>query len=471
MHHAAAPPFDPWLAASTAAEVVWAGMAPPGFRARQAGSRLRALLQHARAHSPLMRERLAGFDLEHFTLADLPTLPRSDKRLLMDRFDDWVTDRTLRRDALRAFTADPARIGDAYGGRYTVWESSGSSGEPALFVQDAACLAVYDALETLRRPDAARWLSAVRLAGPPVFVGALDGHFASNVSLERLRRLNPWLAPRLHALSFLQSTDALAAQLNELQPGLLATYPTVALLLAEAQQAGRLHIRPGAVCTGGETLTPCARDHVAQAFGCAVHDSYGASEFLALAAACRLGRLHLNDDWALLEPVDEHGRPVPDGQPGATTLLTNLANRVQPILRYDLGDRVTLRGHGCACGSTLPVIEVQGRADDLLRVAGPGGREVGLAPLALCTVLEEGAGVFDFQLCRVDARTLELRLGEGACAEAGSAERALQALQEFLRQQGVPQVRVHIAAGPIGARGRSGKLKRVIAGMRLQQQA
>lgn len=457
------PPFDAWLGASVAADVLWAGMAAPAWRARQAEQRLRALLRHARIHSPLMRERLQGVDVERLTLAELPTLPRSDKRELMERFDDWVCDRALGRDALRDFTADPARIADPWLGRYTVWESSGSSGEPALFVQDAACMAVYDALESLRRPDAVRWWSAVRLAGPPVFVGAVDGHFASIVSLQRLRRLNPWLAPRLHALDFLQPLSALAQQLDALQPGLLATYPTVAVLLAEAQQAGHLHIAPGAVCTGGETLSPAMKDHVSRAFGCAVHDSYGASEFLAIAAACRLGRLHLNDDWVLLEPVDERGRPVPDGQTGATTLLTNLANQVQPILRYDIGDRVTLRGRGCACGSTLPVIEVQGRGDELLRVAGAAGRDVGLLPLALCTVLEERAGVFDFQLCRVDATTLELRLGDAPRAEDGCGARAQRALHEYLRAHGAPQVQVRLSGSPPGARGRSGKLKRVLA--------
>jgi phenylacetate-coenzyme A ligase PaaK-like adenylate-forming protein len=457
------PPFDAWLGASVAADVLWAGMAAPAWRARQAEQRLRTLLRHARIHSPLMRERLSGVDVERLTLAELPTLPRSDKRDLMAHFDDWVCDRALRRDALRDFTADPARIADPWLGRYTVWESSGSSGEPALFVQDAACMAVYDALESLRRPDAVRWWSAVRLAGPPVFVGAVDGHFASIVSLQRLRRLNPWLAPRLHALDFLQPLSALAQQLDALQPGLLATYPTVAVLLAEAQQAGHLHIAPGAVCTGGETLSPAVKDHVSRAFGCAVHDSYGASEFLAIAAACRLGRLHLNDDWVLLEPVDERGRPVPDGQPGATTLLTNLANQVQPILRYDIGDRVTLRGRGCACGSTLPVIEVQGRGDELLRVAGAAGRDVGLLPLALCTVLEERAGVFDFQLCRVDATTLVLRLGDAPRAEDGCGARAQRALHEFLRAHGAPQVQVRLSGRPPGARGRSGKLKRVLA--------
>ena len=40
------------------------------------------------------------------------------------------------------------------------------------------------------------------------FVGATGGHFASAVSIERLRRLNLPLAHRLHSVSFLQPRAA-----------------------------------------------------------------------------------------------------------------------------------------------------------------------------------------------------------------------------------------------------------------------
>ena len=42
--------------------------------------------------------------------------------------------------------------------------------------------------------------------------------------------------------------------------------------------------------------------------------------------------------------------------------FTNLANRVQPILRYELGDSVTIVPAPCPCGNALPVIEVAGRS-------------------------------------------------------------------------------------------------------------
>lgn len=57
----------------------------------------------------------------------------------------------------------------------------------------------------------------------------------------------------------------------------------------------------------------------------------------------------MNADWVLLEPVDERHRPTPPGVPSHTVLLTNLANRVQPLIRYDLGDSVTLLDRPCQC--------------------------------------------------------------------------------------------------------------------------
>lgn len=450
------PPFDPWRTAALSAEALWGARAPAAWRRERSRERLRVLLRLAQARSPFWRRRLHGIRGP----GDLAQVPALRKAELMAHFDEAVTDPALRLAELRRFTADPGRIADPFMGRYVVWESSGSSGEPGMYVQDTGAMAVYDTLEALRRPDWARWASPAGWSDTVVFVGATDGHFAGVVSFERLRRLNPLSAPRLHRLSFLQRPADLARQLARLDPTVIATYPTAAVMLADERLAGRLRVRPRAVWTGGETLTPGMRAHVQQAFGCPVHDSYGASEFLTLASACRHGRLHLNDDWALLESVDAEGRPVAEGTAGHTTLLTNLANLVQPLIRYDLGDRVTLRGPGCACGGTLPVVEVQGRCDETLRVAGADGRALHLLPLALTTVLEDQAQVFDFQLVRLDERTLELRLGHG---DEAAGQRALQALQAFLLAQGAPQVSVRVRRDRLPETGRSGKRPRVIA--------
>ena len=418
------PPFDPWLSASCAADVAAASQSGPDALATLRDGRLAALLEAAGRGSALYRPLLQGRDPAAVRLHELPVMHKAS---LMRRFDDWVTDPLLRLDDLRRFTADASRIAEPFLGRYVVWESSGSSGEPGIFVQDASAMAAYDALEALRRPvlrPLQRALDPWGLGERVAFVGATGGHFASTVSIERLRRLNPALSRGLHGVSFLQPTERLVAQLQALQPTIVATYPSAAVLLAEEQAAGRLDIAPQEIWTGGETLSPVKRRFIEQSFGCPVANSYGASEFLTLAFDCPHGRLHLNSDWAILESVDDHGAAVPDGQPGSTALLTNLANHVQPLIRYDLGDSITLHAPGCACGSMLPVVEVQGRCDDTLRLGRPGTPAVRVLALALSTVLEDDAGLFDFQVLQQGPCDLLLRTGLDGAAGQRAVRRA-----------------------------------------------
>lgn len=458
------PTFDPWQAYVVAAEVSMATQASTASLAALRAQRLTALLAAAAEHSPRYRRLLAGRDPATVQLEDLPV---SHKAELMRDFKGWVGDPALSLQMLRGFVADPANIALACLGRYTVWESSGSTGEPAIFVQDAQAMAVYDALEALRRPllrPLDRLLDPWSMAERIAFVGATEGHFASTVSVERLRHLQPGLSERLRGISFLQPLERLCAELDAFAPTVVATYPSAAVLLAQERQAGRLKAAPREIWTGGETLSAAGRAFVRNAFACPVANSYGASEFLSLAFECPVGALHLNSDWAILEPVDAHGRAVQPGHAGATTLLTNLANHLQPLIRYDLGDRVTLLDAPCQCGSHLPVIEVQGRDDDTLRLVGATGMPaVKVVPLAVSTVLEEEAGLFDFQLVQQGPRDLLLK-SPGQGTQAGrTLHKARTVLAAFLEAQGARGIHIHCRGGERAHCGRSGKIRRVIS--------
>lgn len=435
-----------------------------GVRARQA-SRLRALVSIARERSRFWRERLPAQAAAARWEIDLGALPVVTKAELMAHFDDWITDAAITRPALREFMADASRVGEAFLGRYVVWESSGTRGEPGVFVQDAQALAVYDALEALRRHvlrPMRRLFDPLYLSERLAFVGATGGHFASVVSVERLRHLNPWMGAAFHTLSLMRPVAELVDELNVLAPTILASYPTAVALLADQSRAGRLHIHPEEIWTGGETLTGEVRRHVERTFGCRVRDSYGASEFLSIGWECGEGRMHANADWVILEPVDDAFRPVPPGVASHTTLLTNLANHVQPLIRYDLGDSICVSPEPCGCGSPLPVIEVQGRHDDPLVLRDAHGRHVTWLPLAISTLLEEEAGVFDFQLQQRDKRTLCLRVGlEGEAARAALI-RCQHSLAALARRDGIRDLRIVSEAGVPLQRGSSGKVRRMI---------
>lgn len=461
--------FDPWIHAWTMADA-WA-VAQSDARAWQQRQVLRlAALLRAAADCPLHRERLEAADRRCEASPDpftrLRALEPIGKREFVQRFDDGLVDRAVKLADLRAFCADPATLATAYRDRYLVWQSTGTSGQPTPFVQDAAALAVYDALEALRGGAATTALaSGPGLEGARIaFVGAIDEPYASVVSLQRLRRLNPWLERTTRVFSFLEPAQQLAPQLEAFAPTVLASYPSTAWVLACQQAEGRLKLDLQSVWTGGETLTPAVRAALGRHFACTVRDSYGASECFTIASECREGRMHLNADWVILEPVDEHARPVPVGQWGRTTWLTSLANRVQPILRLDLGDQLRFVDRACECGSALPVIEVRGRHDEVLSLVDAHGATRHVTGLALASVLEDVAGVFDFELRQTGPQSLALELG-GAQPSRDARRRAGDALRALLDRNELQavQLRVSMRRAP-HAPGRSGKVRKVFAG-------
>jgi phenylacetate-coenzyme A ligase PaaK-like adenylate-forming protein len=224
-----------------------------------------------------------------------------------------------------------------------------------------------------------------------------------------------------------------------------------------------LTIEPRLVTTEGEWLSPAARAQIEAIFHCTVRETYGASECLVIASECGHGWCHVNSDWAVLEPVDRAYRPIPAGCVSHTVLLTNLANRVQPIIRYDLGDSVLVRPDPCPCGSPFPAIRVEGRRDDIISIPAADGGMVPVPPLVLASVAEETPGVSRFQIVQVDPRTLRVRLETEVGADRDRIWKELHSrLYGYLVAQEVPSVKVELVLEEPQRDPLSGKFRQVV---------
>ncbi len=460
--------MNPWLWSRTLGETHLAGVDPMGAGVRLRDARLAALLASAFDDSPFYRRRRPGLGGGVPPLAQVAPVEKAE---LMQHFDDWATDRRINRAGVDAFLSQPGRLDDAYLGRYLVWTSSGTTGEPGIFVQDEQSLAAFDALDTLRLHGGPAltlpwpsWTGAQRYA----FAAATGGHFAGVASIARLQRiaasmtLVPWLVPQLQTFSVQQPLAALAAELQAFAPTVLITYPSCADALAQAQAEDSMRLALSEVWVGGEQLSAEQRARIRAAFGCRVHNNNGSSEFYAMAWECADGHLHLNHDWLVLEPVDRQLRPVAPGEVSDSVLLTNLANRTQPLLRYRLSDSLRILTECCSCGSRFPAIEVHGRADHTVVLHDAQRREVKLLPLALTTAIEEGGQVTRFQVLCPATDRLELRFESGQPDPDAAFEGACSALRSFLAEHGVHGVRVARShQPPLRSRG-SGKLQRVL---------
>jgi phenylacetate-CoA ligase len=432
--------------------------------ARRQELRLAALVAHARVKSRFY-QRLYRDLRDSIAIRDLPQVTKPE---LMAAFDDWVTDSEVTRAGIEAFVADPARIGSPYRDGLFVCTSSGTTGHPGLFVHDRGAIAVYRVLNFVRLDLAwlslGQWLRLIQRGTRWATVMGTGGHFVGAGWTELERRRDRWRARADRVFSVQRPLAELVRDLDAFDPTIISGYPSMLELLAEEQAAGRLHLRPILVEVGGESVTPKARARMAAAFGCAIHIAYGTSECLSLAASCPHDWLHVNSDWVILEPVDESFRPTPPGEPSHTVLLTNLANWIQPIIRYDLGDSVLVRPNPCPCGSPLPAIRVAGRSDDVLRLTATDKRTVSVLPLAIGAIVDETPGVHRSQLIQIGPATIRLRLDLKSGADVEHVWRTVAAnLNAYLVDQGLGNVDVVRATEPPEQSARSGKFRQVIA--------
>ncbi|GAB3431749.1 phenylacetate--CoA ligase family protein [Flindersiella endophytica] len=364
---------------------------------------------HARAGSPYYRElyhRLPD------SLDDPRLLPVTDKQQLMARFDDWVTDPEITREKVEAFVADPSNVGDRFLGKYLVATSSGTSGLRGLYILDERSTSIEAALGS-RAGGLLGLQEILRMAthaGRTAIVTAPGGHFYSVAGTARFQRDHPHLGKMMRLFSIDQPLPEMVEGLNRFNPAVLSGFLGMLLLLANEQEAGRLHIKPALVIPGGETSTIGDRERLASVFGAKVRAAYAATECGYLGIGCSEGWYHVSTDWVVLEPVDADFQPVPAGELSHTVLLSNLVNQVQPYLRYNLGDSVLVRPDPCPCGSIFPAVRVQGRAVDLLDFPTPAGESVTLSPMHFGTLLDKVPGVGQFQVVQTDPATLRVRL-------------------------------------------------------------
>lgn len=151
-------------------------------------------------------------------------------------------------------------------------------------------------------------------------------------------------------------------------------------IYALARNVHRLRLKPPrlrCVISNAEPLYDHQREMIAESFKCPVVDTYGMAEIVAAGSECSGGRMHLWPEVGLVEVVDEQqDLAVPEGGVGRF-VCTGLLNADMPLIRYEVGDRGSIRPSGeCECGRRLPVItSLEGRLDDVLVLRD--GREVG----------------------------------------------------------------------------------------------
>jgi phenylacetate-coenzyme A ligase PaaK-like adenylate-forming protein len=410
--------------------------------------RLSALLRHAVTSSPYYRETL-GPDAPQRPLHDLPTL---SKATLMAHWDRIVTDPRLRLEAVEAHATGPAAA-ERHHDEFRVVSTSGSSGLRGMFVYGEQDWALWIAahLRVFARlgigPDTR--LVAIGAPGPTHLTNQLFSVFHSGRAAPRLSVLTP--------------PDAIVEALNAYRPEAVIGYASVWALLADAQLEGRLRIHPRVALFGGEPLTEDIRRRVGAAWGIEPANVYATTEAPIVAVSDgRHAGLDITEDLLVVEVVGADNRPVATGVAGEKVLVTSLGNRCQPLIRYELSDRVTPAGAGNPSGRPYAQIStIDGRAADTLHLPARAGGQVTLLPYALAAPFAELPAVRQYQIVHHPDR-LHVRLVLRPAA-ADVRERVRAALRDTLVAAGAvpPRIDVECVAELEREPGPAAKLKLV----------
>ncbi len=390
-------------------------------------SELQGLVHFAAENSSLYRELYAGHDLDDFT--NLPTI---DKRLMMERFDDLNT-AGLHADDLMAFALNQERSGDYsgyYDGRWVVGLSSGTSGGRGLVLTSREL--------TQRLPAVFAARSGLPLSLLPWRIIFMLRVFSQGFAD---------IASPLVSITYVPTMTDPAEVVRRTRTGranILMGPPSALRLLAPlAHELPRIRM----MASYAEVLDDHVAEEIRSAFGVPLIQIYQASEG-AIGYTCPKGNLHINEDLVYVELLDADGTPVTaPGVPCHEMLVTNLYNRAQPLIRYRMGDVITL-GEPCACGSAFRTIgKIIGRRDDVLWVPGTGGLKPLFPDLACRWIIAASGEVAEYRVEQdsPDSLTIALQLPEDA--DRSTIERAvIGAFRDRLAELGLGPVDVRVTA-------------------------
>ena len=226
-----------------------------------------------------------------------------------------------------------------------------------------------------------------------------------------------------------QHFDAYWRALQAFQPDYIVGFPSSVLdLCAIAQERGMRY--DGKVDTffpTAETVLPIHRELIPQTLGCRVVDQYAASEGAPFILQCPEGSLHIHPLTGVFEVVDDDMRPAREGE----ILVTAFTTRGTPLIRYRIGDRISLapEGHRCACGSCFPVVKhIDGRSADF--IWSPENGKVNLGNISNCT--KDAQGIICFQVIQDAADAVDVAVVGNHRFTAEERARFLHALTERL---------------------------------------
>ncbi len=277
---------------------------------------------------------------------------------------------------------------------FVIGQSTGTSGNRGYYlISDAERFVWLGTILAKTLPDALWRRHRVALALPglsSLYRSASSGSRISLAFFDLAESIERW-------------ADAMVA----FAPDTIVAPPKVLRWLAE-----RNMLHAANIFSGAEVLDPIDRTIIETATGRRMREIYMATEGL-FGVSCKHGPLHLAEDAVHFELG-----PAAPGSDLQAPIVTDFTRRSQALVRYRMNDLLELAGEPCACGSPyLAVRRIEGRADDIFRLAGPDGTLRMVTPDVMRNaVVDSDPAIRDFRIEQTGATNIRIALEPGLLA-------------------------------------------------------
>ena len=415
--------------------------------------RLKELVAFARENSPYIRDKYKNLP-EDYDLTDIPT---SSKKEIVEHYEEWVTDREVNLEDVRQYLDSEDRYERPYLNKYSALTTSGSSGNPFYMVRDSYHNTIHATLMSQRlmrgyggNVDLSKDRAACLVYPNP--------HVSSYSSLLRMKRAQKEYADNAIAISPLLPKEEIIKQLNDFNPNVISCYPSVLCQIAHEQAAGNLKINLKGIFCSAELLTQEMYELLTNSFNCPVFNNYCSTEGGEIAMASGCPHLHINEDWVIIEPIDENGEVITSEDKWSSgVLVTDLSNYIQPIIRYRMEDSIRIHTN-CACKNSLPYMDIRGREAGLIEFGGRSLRFINIGFL-----LEDRLGTYAVQVIKKSDHLMELRsMISVADGRDDYLKKAMEIIKEHLDEEGCTNFEIIISMEDPVRNRCGGKLSRYV---------
>jgi phenylacetate-CoA ligase len=187
-------------------------------------SRLRALIRFACAQSSFHRERLGHLKVDQLGERNLSSIPVMTRQDLMENFDEVLTDKSVTLDLIETHFARLTT--DAYlNDRFHAVASGGSSGLRGVFVYGWESWT--DAFLSILRYSIRAQLQSPAPPARPVRMAAVAAHHATHMSSSLPQTFNDIGTMSVVRIPVTLPLPTIVDKLNEANPDVLTTYPSV----------------------------------------------------------------------------------------------------------------------------------------------------------------------------------------------------------------------------------------------------